>query len=1424
MKTSNASTPRNFSKRKVDSPYKFLGLVALTLVCATANQASADWYYYNSNVGLVKCPDDYPWLDPEGLWCWAEDNPSEGGHHFFSDEEMFCSSWYASLDPFGGVNRFGIRSGNAQRAIRDLPAANGNRLKLEWARHHNTRDVRSTSFGSGGSWRHSWQFDLEEIPATGGAQPELHLTFPTGSTRRFVAAGPDRWTDQTDPGFTVAANTDELCYQTPDNQSFFFSRSASATGRPAAYRLVRASTSTGDKVILGYDGIGALTSVNDTAGRSLEISWRSIPVTRGHGAAQITQNVSVISEVRDWAGRTVQYGYEVLSEESSGASDVILTKASYSDGAVAHYTYSRPRVGGKALLASADDPRYPGVARRIGYSYQTATDTPEGMIHQEHNLATGHPFVTLTLDPADPARRTLDYSDFKFTHYRVAPEGEAGEAERVDSLGRTNRAHYDASGHILADIDHRGLRTEYHRDTAGRVVSELRTGKPERTFAYDAEGRRIAASDDLGRQTTLERDNAGRLTRRRLPDGRTEETTYDTQGRIASRKKPDGSYESFARDNLGRVISITDATGATRRRGYDALDRLVEEIDAFGRVTRHTYNEIGLRTKTILPDGRSQSFSYDIYGRKTAETDSLARTATWSYDELSRVIRRTDFIGLATTYEYSEFPNGCSSCTLSDRPTRIVGPDGAVTTFLYDSEGRLLARTVASGTSAEATAIYAYDNDDNIVSVTDPIGRVTRHTYDDEHHRLTTTDPLGRVIKMAYDEHYNLASVTASDSTVIRHTYDFADRRTATTDALGQTTRFAYDDVGRMTSLTDARRSVYRWEYDATGRKTAMIYPDNSRETWTYDIGGRIITSTTRASQMKTFSYDAQGRLVAEVWADHAAPDSRYTYTTLGQLATLDNGVAAVIYTYDAVGRVTSETSTRAGQAPLTVGQGYDASTGRRATLTYPSGAVASQTYSPRGEIASLSLDGASAATFGYDLAGQRTTTLRANGVKTTDTTDAAGQLLAVLHTLDTTTLASTHYELDTAGRRVAKTDESGWTEHYGYDATGQLTNVDYLESPAARQSTRRVDYAYDALGNRERLAEVDRAQQGPGRNTTTHYTANNLNQYTRLMIDSVADTPTYNANGNLTRAQGVEYRYNAKNQLVEVTTATARMTQVHDPKGRVIERRYFTRGSQAQWMEDAARSLRLVYDPAWNVIEDRGLGDELRARYVHGPRVDEILRADLLTADRSQLTSHYPLADGLGSTAALTDATGRVTQRFRADAYGAPTALSPDFRPLSSEAAFRFLFTGREWLGIAGLQDNRYRVYSAILGRWLQADPIHFQAKDHSLLRYVFNDPISLTDAFGLICGCTNAPALFSFSSACDAYGNETYLGTSLRCFCKCAGDDPWSMSVRGCLACEHSAGTNPFYAHLRRYDSAGILTSPLLTLGECYITCLAL
>ncbi|MCE9588884.1 MAG: RHS repeat-associated core domain-containing protein [Verrucomicrobia bacterium] len=98
-----------------------------------------------------------------------------------------------------------------------------------------------------------------------------------------------------------------------------------------------------------------------------------------------------------------------------------------------------------------------------------------------------------------------------------------------------------------------------------------------------------------------------------------------------------------------------------------------------------------------------------------------------------------------------------------------------------------------------------------------------------------------------------------------------------------------------------------------------------------------------------------------------------------------------------------------------------------------------------------------------------------------------------------------------------------------------------------------------------------------------------------------------------------------------------------------------------------------------------------------------------------------------------ITDSTGAMQERYTYDVYGTAAITDGAGNVLTvSGQGNRFLFTGRELISQIGIYDYRNRVYSATLGRFLQTDPIRFQAGDINIYRYVGNGPVNGIDPSG--------------------------------------------------------------------------------------------
>jgi RHS repeat-associated protein len=345
--------------------------------------------------------------------------------------------------------------------------------------------------------------------------------------------------------------------------------------------------------------------------------------------------------------------------------------------------------------------------------------------------------------------------------------------------------------------------------------------------------------------------------------------------------------------------------------------------------------------------------------------------------------------------------------------------------------------------------------------------------------------------------------------------------------------------------------------------------------------------------------------------------------------------------------------------------------------------------------VASIVADGPPPlATFAYDAAGRRTSRTLENGLTSTYTYDDDGRLTSLAHgSLETLT-----YTYDAMHRRTGEARSSAPARTFGYDLTGQLI--------AVNQSTGNATFAYDAVGNRTIVTGA------PGAGS---YTANNLNQYTTA---GGVGPLTYDANGNLATVGGWAYTHNGNSRLVGVSgPSTVTATFGRDGRNRDVKRTI------------NGTTTYLIYD-GWNLVAEYDAAGVLTTRYVHGPQVDEIL------AKVTTTSTTFPLPDALGSTIAVTDASGAVVERvYYSDAFGAPTFKNASGTTLSgTSTGTRFLFTGREWLAALNLYDYRNRTYLAEVGRFVQADPIRFRGGDVNLYRYVFNHPTALMDPTGLL------------------------------------------------------------------------------------------
>lgn len=218
---------------------------------------------------------------------------------------------------------------------------------------------------------------------------------------------------------------------------------------------------------------------------------------------------------------------------------------------------------------------------------------------------------------------------------------------------------------------------------------------------------------------------------------------------------------------------------------------------------------------------------------------------------------------------------------------------------------------------------------------------------------------------------------------------------------------------------------------------------------------------------------------------------------------------------------------------------------------------------------------------------------------------------------------------------------------------------------------------------------------------TTANFTHDQLNRDA-----AIATAAGYDNAGNLIADDARTFVYDAENRLRSVTGGVAPISLDHDAWGRLAS--YATGGTTTQFRY-AGPNLAAEYSATQA---------QLRT-YVSGS-VDEWW----LWTDGAGQTNPQPkwfLQDRIGSVIGVSDASGVVT----------PYAYGPYGEP-QSWAGSRFRYTGQMAIPEAQLYHYRARAYDPVMGRFLQTDPIGYEAGPN-VYAYVGGDPVNATDPSGL-------------------------------------------------------------------------------------------
>lgn len=947
-----------------------------------------------------------------------------------------------------------------------------------------------------------------------------------------------------------------------------------------------------------YDESGMLRSHSDKAGRTWEWSY----ALGANGA--LAQRTMTLLGVGNVATTTYDsFGYPAVEvdhlkceDESDGSPceerDESTTLVYDSIGRMTAQTSAL----GNTTTMVVDD----------HYSVQSVTTPvltrcPAGMSADATAHCNTSATTTAAFDPYQRKTSETDPEGLTLT-YSLDARGRTRSMTR-SSDGATRSYHYDNGGNLVAESDWSGNVIEHtydalnrrtsttgrHGETssqthdgADRVLSSTDVDGVTTTYLYDVQGRPTATC--VGTDCDSPPENGASVVRTEYLEG-AEASPHATGVRrttIRGRGQPD-DVRTLSFDGAGRVVATVDGVGRETLVRYGTLGESVEVNDGAGPTTRLARDSKGRTWRTVMTgdDGhgvaeRVREFEYDLDGElvsqagpATAAGGELLAT-TFERDEWGRAFRTAQ-----ETSDESEAKSFIAETGYDFRnaPLWARSPGGATLEIQRDALGRVVGRTNAAGTWTQG-----FDANGNKTRMTDLGGAIECWVFDSAE-RMTDhyvgegadcSEPAG--LGSAVHEQFQSLRGSGFAEVVVdglgrtwnRET-DAVGRLRTTSLVGGGTVEYSYTGDGLLHQTIDPLGSVWTQHYDAVGRLVRREHPDELDELFDY-VGSTQVQHTGRNGLVSqthlndfgevhqtveagittsTARYDNAGRVVAQT--DALGAETGFAYFDRGVLASVtypevDAGIPEEHFEYDLAGNPTRVVS----PTGAVVVSSFDV-LGRRLSDQRFEGTsseeMISYTYTPRGQVETITLPGAQAGevhagrvtTYAYDVHGRLESVeepAETGHVATTYSYNAVGDLLTVtgsggleqqfeyddlgrleMHTRFCDAPAETEFSnFNAAGVPLTIVRPNGLSSTVEYDAFGRTLAATY-QQPAGYPSDLPWSSAKAWSYVGDELRDVSVTKTWPGGSTTTdtkHFEFSG----TRRMLESISQTHNWLESG----------------------------------------------------------------------------------------------------------------------------------------------------------------------------------------------------------------------------------------------------------------------------------------------------------------------
>ena len=889
----------------------------------------------------------------------------------------------------------------------------------------------------------------------------------------------------------------------------------------------------------------------------------------------------------------------------------------------------------------------------------------------------------------------------------------------TDAANNQTTYEYDLSGNLLKTTDAEGKSVSYtydsnynktsSTDANGNTTWYTYTGNMKQNivalpdgntieYVYDSEDRAIKVIDQNGKATTTEYDDAGRIISVQDTDKNSVYYEYDAVGNVLKETGKTGAKTAKTYDANGNVLTVTDNNGNITSYLYDSMNRVVKVTDALSGITTYTYNNAGDLLSSANALGYTVYYTYDAYGNKLTETDAKGNTTTYTYDNNGNLLTVKDALNNVTAYTYDS----------RNLLTSVTNAKNKTVAYSYDALGRQISVTDAKGN----TTYTAYDGNGNVVSVTDAKGNViSATTYNELNLTETVTNAVGNTTTYYYDNLGKTKFVIDSIGNRQQYWYDNLGNNIKVMNEQDKVSTATYDALGNVTSLTGPLGGTTQYTYDATGRLISETTSSGGSVNYGYNALNLRTQLTNARGQARTYTYDAIGRVTGYTSVEGSAS---YTYDKNGNVLTATDQNGTVTREYDALNRVTKYIDTLGN----VIRYEYD-TVGNLTKIIYPDNTVVTYAYDANNNLVSVTDWANRVTTYSYDSNNNVIGVTKPDGSITTTLYDDAQRVISTV-------------ERSSSGTVIVGYE-------YTYDDLGRILSEIHLAKNI------KYDYTYDSLSR-----VTKRILTNLSDNTTSEevYAYDNAGNITSCTVSNGANTFVYDQNNRLISYNGQAVTYDMDGNMLSATLNGTQMSFVYDSANRLISA---GQNSYAYNVEDVRVRNLCGESETTYAYNTNGRLSQLLAKKTDGVITKYVYGIGLIGEETSGSFKTYHF-DYRGSTAAITDINGNVTDTFEYDTYG-------NLISRTGTSAVIFLYNGRD--GVVtdsnGLIYMRARYYSPELRRFINADIIAGEISNAvTLNRYAYanGNPVSNIDPFGLSAERGQRISYFAFDwSKFDGY-----------------------------------------------------------------------